>query len=264
MKLCLSVAAFVYATVLAVPVCAQDQITVATCPRSGPLPVRFQVDCSHVADPSAKAFCKPFAENQACKVFEAYRTITGIHLEDTCPVFTYTIYDKGNFPSRNTDAGGFALRCGAELMADYSVLVTSPIGPYDVHEILHVYQEALGALPYQHILFAPSMTEARHLIGDDKGYATEFVQMKQDFNRTKADLESGRIKTDNECLTAELYEESLLYLKDHSNVELFYSTLQRGGLKDMADRQARFNRMYDAVSGGEARPFLLAHGCPRF
>jgi hypothetical protein len=32
----------------------------------------------------------------------------------------------------------------------------------------------------------------------------------------------------------------------------------------MADRTARFNRMYDAVSGGEAKPFLLAHGCTAF
>ena len=39
-----------------------------------------------------------FAANQACKVFPAYRKITGIKLEQRCPTITYTIYDQDNFP----------------------------------------------------------------------------------------------------------------------------------------------------------------------
>ena len=261
----LIIAAVPVAAVLSAPIRAQDLVTVADCPGSDPPQVTFQVDCSQVADPATKALCRPFAQNQACKVFPAYRKITGIHMEDSCPVFKYTIYDRDKWPYPDSKDGGLAGRCGAQILTDFSLLNTSPqIGPIDVHEILHVYQSALGALPYQHILFAPSMTEARHLIGDSKGYATEFVQMKQDFNRAKADFEVGRTKGDNECLQAELYEENLLYLKDHNNVEQFYLKLEPGRNKDMADRQARFNRMYDAVSGGEAKPFLLSHGCPAF
>jgi len=43
-----------------------------------------------------------------------------------------------------------------------------------------------------------------------------------------------------------------------------YGKIERGGTKDMADRLARFNRMFDAVSGGTARPYLLEHGCAPF
>lgn len=244
---------------------AQNIITISSCPGADSLPVSFQVDCSHVADPSTRTLCRPFAENQACKVFPAYRKLTGIRLEESCLVFKYTIYDKDAWPHQNTSDGGFAGRCGAEILTDFSLENSSDIGPVDVHEILHVYQQALGAVPYQHILFGPSMTEARHMIGDNKGYAAEFVRMKQEFNREKADYETGKIKVIGDpCVQAELYEEDLLYMQDHKNVELFYTTLQRGFLKDQVDREARFNRMYDTVSRGEARSFLLAHGCGPF
>ena len=252
------------AAILAVIVHAQDVVTVSNCPGSGRTQVTFEVDCTNVTDPATRAQCRPFAENQACKVFPAYRTITGIHLEDSCPVFKYTIYDKSKWPSQNSNDGGLAGRCGAQILSEFSLLNNSDIGPIDVHEILHVYQSELGAIPYQHILFGPSMTEARHIVGDNKGYATEFIRMKQEFNRDKVNYETGKMTGNNQCRQAELYEESLLYLKDHNNVEQFYLKLQRSRNSDMADRTARFNRMYDAVSGGEAKPFLLAHGCPAF
>lgn len=244
---------------------AQDIITVSSCPESGRLPVTFQVDCSKVANSASKNLCRPFGENQACKVFPAYRTITGIQMEQSCPVFRYTIYDKDKWPYQNTNDGGFAGRCGAEILTDFSLLNSSQIGPIDVHEILHVYQEALGALPYSHILFGPSMTEARRMIGDNKGYGIEFIRMKQEFNRSKAEYETGKAMAGSDpCVQAELYEETLLYMKDHNNVELFYTKLERGRLKDQADREARFNRMFDTVSGGQAKAFLLEHGCSPF
>ena len=244
---------------------AQDVVTISSCQGAEPLPVTFQVDCSAVADPSNRALCRPFAQNQACKVFPAYRKITGIHMEDSCPVFKYIIYDKDKWPYQDSKDGGRAERCGAQILTDFSLLNKSPeLGPIDVHEILHVYQSDLGAIPYQHILFGPSMTEARHMIGDNTGFAAEFVQMKKEFNQDKVAYETGKVKGENPCLQAELYEEDFLYMKDHNNVEQFYAKLQRSRLADMADRTARFNRMYDAVSGGEAKPFLLAHGCPAF
>ena len=263
-RLLCSIGAVCIAASLCAPTRAQDTVTIASCPGPDALPVTFQVDCSHVANPATQALCRPFAVNQACKVFPAYRKITGIHLEDSCPSFKYTIYDKDKWPYQAGEAGGYAGKCGAELMADYSLMLKSPIGPYDVHEILHVYQEPLGALPYAHILFGPSMTEAYRLIGDNLDYAKQIAQMKSATNRILANFEKGTIKPEGQCLAAELYTEETLYLKDTGNVEQFYLKLVRSRNANQADRQARFNRMYDLVSGGTAKPFLLSHGCPPF
>jgi len=249
-------------TILCILAQAQDVITVSTCPKRPSIPVTFKVDCSHLSDLATKQLCRPFAENQACKVFWVYRNITGIRLEGTCPTFTYTIYEKDKFP-HPAGEGGVALRCGADYIADYSVLIKSDIGPYDVHEILHVYQQELGALPYQHILFGPSMAEARRETGDEKGYEEALIRLKAEMKGTEEGFAKGSIRPENQCLSAELYTEASLYLKDAKNVDEFYRRLERGRSKEMAERQGRFNRMYDAISGGTMKQYLLAH-CPRF
>ena len=263
MKRMILLAGVVYsATFLSAQVHAQDVVTVATCPKSIPLPGPFQVDCSHVADPSTKALCRPFAENQACKVFFAYRKITGIDLEQYCPTFTYTLYDKNQWPQEPGDAGGFARRCGADLMTDG--IIQSSIGPYDVHEILHVYQDnALGALPDAHILFGPAMAEAQREIGDGKSYWNTMGRMKADLSR-EANAGAASLPAEKRCVQAEFYIEDSLYVKNTNNAELFYRELERGGTKDVPNRLARFNRMFDAVSGGMAKEYLLAHGCALF
>jgi hypothetical protein len=107
------------ASMFSVPVRAQDVVTISSCPGAEPLPVTFQVDCSAVADPANRALCRPFAQNQACKVFPAYRKITGIHMEDSCPVFKYTIYDKDKWPYQDSKDGGRAERCGAQILTDF-------------------------------------------------------------------------------------------------------------------------------------------------
>jgi len=241
---------------------AQDVTTISSCPKRPTLPVTVQVDCSHVADAATKQLCRPFAENQACKVFWAYRNITGIRLEESCPAIKYTIYDKDKFPY-HAGEGGVARHCGADYVADYSVLIKSDIGPYDVHEMLHVYQGELGAIPDAHILFGPSMAEARREIDDPKGYETEMSRMKYDMQGTETAFAKGTIKPDRQCVAAEFYIESSLYLKDPKTVFQFYRKLEPGRERDMAVRQARFTRMFDAVSGGTARQYLLQH-CPRF
>jgi len=253
------------AATLAAPAHAQDVVTVDHCPGPAPLPVTFQVDCAHVADPQLKAECRPFAENQACKVFFAYRKITGINLEQYCPTFTYTLYDKNQWPQEPGDAGGFARKCGADLTTDG--IIQSGIGPYDVHEILHVYQDnVLGALPDAHILFGPAMAEAQRLIGDGKSYWNTMSRMKAELNRTAnaPNPREASLPPERQCVAAEFYIEDSLYVKSTNNVYLFYRKIEPGGTKDMANRLARFNRMFDAVSGGTARPYLLAHGCTPF
>jgi hypothetical protein len=78
------------------------------------------VDCSHVHDPTAHAQCKPFIENQACKVFPAYRRITGINLEKECPEITYTLYDKDQWPHPQGGEGGQAGRPGTSTSPSFS------------------------------------------------------------------------------------------------------------------------------------------------
>jgi hypothetical protein len=248
---------------LSVPAPAQDLYTITRCPGKTDLPVVVRVDCSNVADPATKRLCLPFAENQACKVFFAYREITGIELEKSCPVIKYRIFDKDKWPHTGGE-GGLAGKCGVDYLAEYSVQTKSDLGPYDVHEILHLYQQQLGALPYMHILFGPSMAEARRLIKDDKGYKASVERMKYEMKRISNDFRKRAIPPARQCLSAELFIEESLYLKDPGNVEQFYRRLQRGREMDITDRQARFNRMYDEVSGGMARQYLLSHGCEPF
>jgi hypothetical protein len=242
---------------------AGDAIEVASCPGLDRSPITFSIDCSHVRDPAARLQCAPFIENQACKVFPAYRKITGINLEDHCPTISYTIYDQDQWPFQGGDAGGYAGRCSAKLIADVSVLRKSALGPFDTHELLHVYQSELGAVPSPHILFASSQLEALREIGDKYGFESGFARLKAealgpDFERTFA---SDRVKPDERCRFAESNLEARLYISNPKNVYEFWRKLEHGRLRDQADREARFNRMFEQVGGPGAKAFLLGHGC---
>jgi len=223
--------------------------------------VTFKADCSHVRDPAARGQCKPFIENQACRVFPAYRRITGINLEKQCAEITYTIYDKAEWPHPQGGEGGQAERCSAELLAEFSVLIKSQVGPYDVHELLHLYQSQIGALPYSHILFGASQLEARREIGDHNGYEAGFARLKKEAFDPDLEKQFARLAPDQRCPMAEVKEEARLYISNPKVVYAYYRDLEIGWLKDQADREARFNRMFDKVSQGRARTFLLAHGC---
>jgi len=245
---------------------ADDQTAVSSCAGQTTLPVTFQIDCSDVKDAGAKQLCKPFIENQACKVFPAYRQITGINLEETCPSINYTIYDKDNWPGGG-EAGGLTLKCAVQYLAEYSLNTKAPpnLGPYDTHELLHVYQAVLGAIPYAQILFGPSQAEAMRLIGDVEAYDRAVKQMTD----TTANFEERFQRLSNrpgleKCVLAEIQVEETLYLDNPKTVYAFYRKLVRSRVADLADRQARFNRMYNTVSGGKSRQFLIAHGCAPF
>jgi len=241
------------------------EIIVSDCPTAGKLPVTFQIDCLHVADVAAQRLCRPFLENTACKVFPAYRSMTAINLEETCPSIKYTIYDRQSWPHRGGEAGGLTLKCAVEYLVDYSVKMTSQIGPYDVHELLHVYHSVLGALPSPHVLFGPSMTEAARKIGDVKGYDVRLAQMQEEVRTfeerfARAAARSPAIK----CRLAQGQNEATLYLENSQSVYAFYRKVARSRNPSQADRDARFNRMYNIVSGGKARQFLIDHGCAPF
>ena len=124
-RLPLPIASALAAAILSALVHGQDLVKVSSCPASGKLQVPFQVDCTKVADAAAKAKCRPFAENQACKVFPAYRTITGIQLEDICPVITYASYDTDKWPYQDSKDGGRSDKCGAQILTDFSLFNTS-------------------------------------------------------------------------------------------------------------------------------------------
>jgi hypothetical protein len=248
-------------TLAATPASA-DEIQISSCSGQAKLPVTFSIDCSHVKD-AEKQFCRPFIENQSCKVFGAYRKITGINLENECPSVKYTIYDKDTWPYKQGEASGYAKHCAAELMADYSLLIKSHLGPYDVHEILHVYQSGMGALPQPHALFGPSMLEAIREIGDSETYAKRLASMKQEAERLEDEFQKGTVKG-NKCTLAETEFEERLYLENARYVHVFYRKLEPDKAKDQVSREARFNRMYNVVSEGKARKFLVDHGCAPF
>lgn len=246
---------------------AQDQITISSCPDRTKTPVTFQIDCSHVQDPSVKQLCRPFIQNQACKVFPAYREITGINLENTCKSIKFTIYDDDNWPHPKGE-GGLALQCGVDYLAKYSLQAhpKSTIGPYDVHELLHEYQIALGALPDAHVLFSSSMVEAMRLIGETSDYQQAMNNMKAEAPRLAQELADGKITGPKQCTVAETQVEETLYLENSRSVYAFYRKLAVSRNPSQADRETRFNRMFYLVSGPkpEVRQFLIKNGCPAF
>jgi hypothetical protein len=251
------------ALALPAPAGAADQTTVSSCPGQPQIPVTFSVDCSHLSAAADKAACPTFIENQACKVSPAYRKITGINLADQCRTVSYTLYDKEQWPDQGGDAGGHASHCTASLLAEFSVRIKSSVGPYDVHELLHIYQDPLGALPIAHILFGPTQLEARREIGDAMGFEKGFANLKHEALDTDLDAQyaSGRLKAESRCGLAEVIYSERLYVANTKSVYDFYRKLVRGTLRDPADREGRFNRMFDAVSEGRARAFLTQHGC---
>jgi hypothetical protein len=244
----------------------KDQITVSTCPGQATLPVSLQIDCSHLSDSAAKALCRPFIENQACKVFPAYRKITGIKLEDTCKSIKFTIYEDSNWPHPQGE-GGLALNCAVDYLAKYSLQAhpNSKIGPYDVHELLHEYQIALGALPDAHVLFSSSMAEAMKEIGAANDYARAMKDMQEEAPRLEQELRDGKITGGKQCAVAETQVEESLYIANSRSVYAYYRKLATSKNPSQADRQARFNRMFYLVSGPkpEVRKFLTDY-CGKF
>jgi hypothetical protein len=241
---------------------AQDLFNVSSCQGQPKLPVTFQIDCSHLTDSASKQLCRPFIENQACKVFPAYRKITGIKLEDTCKSIKFTIYQDDNWPHPKGE-GGLAMNCAVDYLARYSLQPrpTSKIGPYDVHELLHEYHIPLGALPNAHILFASSMAEAMKEIGEADDYARALKNMKDEVPRLEAELRDGKVAAPKQCVVAETHVEETTYLEHNASVYAFYRKLVTSRNPNQADRQARFNRMFYLVSGPkpEVKKFLTEY-----
>jgi hypothetical protein len=244
---------------------AQDRITVSSCPGQPKLPLSLEIDCSHLSDAAAKQACRPFIENQACKVFPAYRKITGINLEQTCKSLKFTIYTDDNWPHPKNE-GGLALNCAVDYLAKYSVQShpKSKIGPYDVHEILHEYQFALGPLPDAHVMFSSSMAEATREIGEADEYQRLMQVMRSDAPRLEKDLRDAKITGPNQCTAAEYQVDENLYLANSRSVYAYYRKLTPSKNPSQADRQARFNRMFYLVSGPkpEVKKFLTQYCGP--
>ncbi|HEY6348097.1 MAG TPA: hypothetical protein VI636_01685 [Candidatus Angelobacter sp.] len=246
---------------------AKDVITISSCPGQPKVPVSLQIDCSHLSDAATKELCRPFIENQACKVFPAYRKITGINLENTCTSIKFTIYEDANWPHPKGE-GGLALNCAVDYLAKYSVQSHpgSKMGPYDVHELLHEYQIALGALPDAHVLFSSSMAEALREIGETEEYQRSMKNMNEEAPRLKQELRDGKIPEAKRCTLAETQVEESLYIENSRAVYAFYRKLAQSKNPNQADRETRFNRMFYLVSGPkpEVRQFLMENGCPAF
>jgi hypothetical protein len=245
-----------------------DQITVSSCPGQPAIPLAFAIDCSHLKDSASKQLCRPFIENQACKVFPAYRKITGIKLEDTCKSIKFNIYQDDNWPHPKGE-GGLALHCSVDYLEQYSVKFRkdSKMGPYDVHELLHEYQMALGPLPSMHPLFSSSMAEATKAVGDDEQYQRDIKNMQTESKRLHDELDSGKYASaPNQCSLAQTAIEESLYLENSRLVSMYYLKLPPAKGNSQAERDARFNRMFFVVSSAkpEVKKFLVEHGCGPF
>lgn len=140
------------------------------------------------------------------------------------------------------------------------------IGPYDVHELLHEYHIALGALPSAHVLFSCSMAEATREIGETEDYERALANMKNEAPRLEQELREGKVTGDKQCTVAETQVEETIYLTGSRSVYAFYRKVGVSRSPSQADREARFDRMFYIVSGPkpEVRKFLLAHGCSAF
>jgi hypothetical protein len=77
------------------------------------------------------------------------------------------------------------------------------------------------------------------------------------------EFQKDRVKG-NKCTLAQTELEERLYLENARFVYAFYRKLEPDKTKDQALREARFNRMYNLVSEGKARKFLVDHGCAPF
>ncbi len=221
---------------LITPAVAQDVDTVTSCPGTAKLPVTFQIDCSHLTDLATKQLCHPFKDA-------------------TWP------HPKGE--------GGLALNCAVDYLAQYSVKfrANSKLGPYDVHELLHEYQFALGALPSMHPLFASSMAEASRRIGDDEQYQRDIKQMRAESQRLHDELMAGKYASlPNQCSIAQTQVEESLYLENSRLLPMYYLKLPPSKGNSPAERDARFNRMFYVVSSArpEIKTFLTEHGCGPF
>jgi hypothetical protein len=247
---------------------AAEVVTVTTCPSQTTIPVKVVVDCSHVKDDATRRLCVPFAANQACKVFPAYRRITGIRLEQRCSTLTYRLYDKNNFPHGGI-AGGMSYDCRVDYMAQYALLPSrhSQLGPYDVHEILHHYQmtsNELAGMTAVHPLFVTSMLEAEREIGDSLSYESSLAALKAELPGLREQLKDGTVKPKDRCALARAVIEDELYLQDRKNVYRFYNELASVAPRNPVEREAKFNAMLNDVSGGNAKEFLTKHGCAPF
>jgi hypothetical protein len=239
-----------------------DFITVSACETKVNPPVSFSIDCSHVLDPVKKKFCGPFIENVACKVFPAYREITGIRVESHCPSILYTIFEDANWPHGRA-AGGLSKKCEIDYMAVYSILVKSPIGPYDEHEILHQYNAAhalISKLHVGHPLFYPVMQELELMIGDQHRYDEVHENTKLIIKRI-LDAPEKRISQwpETECGDAQNAVASHLYIVNKENAYRFYRELNG----DPEDGDVLLSKLLFEMSGREnwVRKFPAGHGC---
>ena len=247
---------------------AADVVTITACPSQATIPVTFVVDCSHVKDAATRQLCAPFATNQACKVFPAYRKITGIRLEQRCSTITYTLYDKNNFP-HGGGAGGMSYDCRIDYMAQYALQQSrhSQLGPYDVHEILHHYQmtsNELAGMTAVHTLFETSMLEAEREVSDAVSYDSSRAALKAELPQLRERLKDGKVRPKDRCRLARTVIEGELYLQDSKNVYRFYGKLASVSPRNSTEREARFNAMLNDVAGGNPKEFLTTHGCAPF
>ena len=106
--------------------------------------------------------------------------------------------------------------------------------------------------------------EAIRAIGDKQTYARRMRTIRDETVSLEKAFQDGKVTPANRCKLANTLFDETLYLKNTAIVSEYYAWLLQHPEKGKESPQARFNRMFNAVSKGEARAFLAAHGCDIF
>lgn len=190
--------------------------TISTCPGGATAVQKVAVDCSSLTNPISIANCRIYAQDVACKVAPAYKTLTNVALESRCPTFTYKIVDENTTNPCGESAGGCSPfgSCTSWYSENYSVnpgIVSDPNSTRygkifrDKHEILHQIQYTMSSTfshTTNHPLFGSSMTEVSRQLGE--------ITTAQAITKAQHDRTQGMNL--NECRGAQITEEENLYI----------------------------------------------------
>jgi hypothetical protein len=252
--------------VAAIALQARPALVVASndCASQIPVTIKFSVYCDKVRDQQARGLCGRFITNQACKVFPAYRALTGIPLEKYCKNITYRLFDRDAYP--HDKGGGISTPCEIHYIAGIvlNVSASPSIGPYEVHEILHQFQLAsavLREMTSRHPLFEVSMVEVKRRIGDVSGYQLSLARLQQStaVAGTGAAAFTGNLMAPCETARHEIVRD--LYLRNPITIYSIYALLTAAAPTSSGGQESYLNRALIDVSRGDSRKLLEDNDC---
>ncbi|MGD9804487.1 MAG: hypothetical protein AB7E80_13875 [Hyphomicrobiaceae bacterium] len=265
MRTCISLA--LLAATLHTAQAADGRYVVTSCANGTRLPIAFVADCSRLGSAATRALCATFIENQACRVYPTYRRLTGIDIAPRCRRIKCIIHDLSSAPG-GRDFGGMAKGCEVAFMAKYAIDLRkdSPIGPHEVHELLHHFRmssSALKPLTHGHALFGSSMAEAISQLGDHTTYAQDLKRLRTEADRIEKKLEAPPWPPahSTRCRLARLVVESRVYLERPETIATIYRAAAARPTDERDEAGRWLNRLLADIGGPTGRALLASNGC---